>query len=61
MLTKRNGNLQGVLHNQDIIAVKRIKMNSDTVDDGIFSRELENLIHIMKHPNVVSFLATVMK
>ena len=31
-------------------------MNSDTVDDGIFSSELENLLHTMKHPNVVRFL-----
>jgi len=48
---------KGVLHNQNIIAVKRIKMNSDTVDDdGIFLDELEKLLVLMQHQNVVRFL-----
>lgn len=47
---------EGVLHNQNIIAVKKIKMSSVTVDDGIFLSELKNLLYTMKHPNVVQFV-----
>lgn len=47
---------KGVLLNGAVVAVKRIYINEDTVDDKLFRREFNSLWKANNHQNVVRFL-----
>uniref|UniRef100_A0A452XHZ8 Disease resistance protein RPP13 n=1 Tax=Aegilops tauschii subsp. strangulata TaxID=200361 RepID=A0A452XHZ8_AEGTS len=47
---------KGVLRNGLVVAVKRIHINVDTVDDKLFRREFNSLWKANNHQNVVRFL-----
>ncbi|VAH13953.1 unnamed protein product [Triticum turgidum subsp. durum] len=47
---------KGVLRNGVVVAVKRIHINVDTIDDKLFHREFHSLWKTTNHQNVVRFL-----
>ncbi|KAJ1288827.1 hypothetical protein BS78_02G117800 [Paspalum vaginatum] len=46
----------GVLRSGNHVAVKRIDVNTNTLDDKQFRREFNSLMQVISHPNVVRFL-----